>query len=57
MVKRCKTDTDFYRPDIYSDTAWPTVRGTLNPIINVHQHHHPHPFTWLPHYLHCSFKD
>ena len=28
---------DFYRPDIDSDTAWPTVRGTPNPIINLDQ--------------------
>ena len=26
--KRCKIDMDFYRPDIDSDTAWLTVRGT-----------------------------
>ena len=26
---------DFYRADIDSDTAWPTFRGTPNPIINL----------------------
>ena len=55
--KRCKIDTNFYRPDIDSDTAWPTVGGTPNQIINLHQPPPPHPFTWLPHYLHCSLKD
>ena len=37
MVRRCKIDTDLYRPDTDSDTAWPTVRGTPNQIINLHQ--------------------
>ena len=35
--KRFKIDTDFYRPHIDSETAWPTVRGTPNQIINLHQ--------------------
>ena len=52
--ERCKIDMDFYRPNKDSATAWLTVRGTPNPIINLHQP--PPPFPWLRHYLHCSLK-
>ena len=44
--KRCKIYNGFYRPDIHvhvdSDTAWPTVRGTPNQIINLYQRSPPH---------------
>ena len=37
MYNAFSVHTDFYRPDIDSDTAWPTVRGTPNQMINLHQ--------------------